>query len=62
MPRVQNVDSTKMEEQNFNTKEERLKKFAQVAWNKAMRELFFPPLNEPHYIFDYSNNSRNSHT
>lgn len=55
MSKIHNVGSIKKKEQNFNSKEERLKKFAQVAWNKTMKELFFPSLNEPHYIFDYSN-------
>ncbi|MFX1358189.1 MAG: hypothetical protein ACFFA8_13025 [Promethearchaeota archaeon] len=39
----------------LNSKERRLIEFAKRAWNKAIKEFYFPPLNEPRYIFDYTN-------
>jgi hypothetical protein len=40
---------------NLNKKEIHLIELAQNAWSYAMQDLYFPPLNEPNYIFDYSN-------
>ena len=54
MPIIEKSDFIK-KEQIFNLKEKRLLHYAKVAWNNAMRDLYYPPLNEPHYVFDYSN-------
>jgi len=56
MSKIQSIDSTKKKEQKFNSKEERLLHYARVAWNITMRDLYYPPLNEPHYVFEYSKN------
>ncbi|MBD3255160.1 MAG: hypothetical protein GF383_08700 [Candidatus Lokiarchaeota archaeon] len=34
--------------------EEKLKKYAKIAWERALSEYYFPPLNEPNFVFDYS--------
>ncbi|TFF83755.1 MAG: hypothetical protein EU552_02755, partial [Promethearchaeota archaeon] len=56
MSKIQSIDSTKKKEQKFKSKEERLLHYARVAWNITMRDLYYPPLNEPHYVFEYSKN------
>ncbi|MBN1803068.1 MAG: hypothetical protein JW891_16275, partial [Candidatus Lokiarchaeota archaeon] len=35
-------------------KEEYLEYNAKLAWASVMKELYFPPLQEPRYLFDYS--------
>ncbi|MBD3196970.1 MAG: hypothetical protein GF317_18095 [Candidatus Lokiarchaeota archaeon] len=39
---------------NFNAKEARLLNLAQKAWGISLKEFYYPPLNEPHYVFDYT--------
>lgn len=34
--------------------EQNLIKLAKIAWNKTLREYYFPPLEEPHFVFDYT--------
>jgi len=34
--------------------EKRLKDLAQKAWNKSLREYYYPPLNQPNFVFDYT--------
>ena len=34
-------------------KEAKLKKLAKIAWDLSLKEFYFPPLNEPRYVFDY---------
>ncbi|TFG13623.1 MAG: hypothetical protein EU531_09695, partial [Promethearchaeota archaeon] len=55
MSTIKKADLKKKKEQKFNINEKRLLHYAKVAWNKAMRDLYYPPLNEPHYVFDYTN-------
>lgn len=38
----------------LNEKEKKILKFAKIAWQKTLKEFYFPPLNEPRYIFDYT--------
>ncbi len=38
----------------FSKKEERIIEFAKTAWARTMSEFYFPPLNEPNYVFDYT--------
>ena len=52
---IKKADLMKKKDQKYSIKEKRLLHYAKVAWNKAMRDLYYPPLNEPHYVFDYSN-------
>ncbi|MFO8020680.1 MAG: vWA domain-containing protein [Promethearchaeia archaeon] len=35
-------------------KEEKLIKLAKKAWQKTLKEFYFPPLNEPKFLFDHS--------
>jgi len=35
-------------------KEEKITDLARVAWARTMAEFYFPPLNEPDFIFDYT--------
>ncbi|TFF90203.1 MAG: hypothetical protein EU548_04180, partial [Promethearchaeota archaeon] len=35
-------------------KEGKLKKLAKIAWAKTLEDFYFPPLEEPDYIFDYT--------
>ncbi|MCK4781093.1 MAG: hypothetical protein KAT57_12915, partial [Candidatus Lokiarchaeota archaeon] len=35
-------------------KENQILELAKIAFNKALAEFYFPPLNEPNYIFDYT--------
>ena len=51
MPRSNKEKSTR---EFTNIKEERLKAFAKMAWNRAINDFYFPPLNEPRYVFDYT--------
>lgn len=36
-------------------KEQHVIEFAKAAWSKTQQDFFFPPLDEPNFIFDYSN-------
>ncbi len=35
-------------------KEKKLKELARIAWGKTMRDFYFPPLDTPRYVFDYT--------
>jgi hypothetical protein len=35
-------------------KQNKITQFAKVAWAQTMQEFYFPPLNEPNYVFDYT--------
>jgi hypothetical protein len=39
----------------LSLKENQLINFAKIAWAMAIKEFYFPPLNEPRYVFDYTN-------
>ena len=36
-------------------KEQHIVKLAKIAWSRTQQEFFFPPLDMPNFIFDYSN-------
>lgn len=38
----------------LNPKESKIKDLAKIAFNKALAEFYYPPLNEPNYVFDYT--------
>jgi len=40
--------------QGLTEKEKKIIKFAKIAWSKALKEFYYPPLNEPLYVFDYT--------
>ncbi|MBY8987240.1 MAG: hypothetical protein KGD61_02210, partial [Candidatus Lokiarchaeota archaeon] len=40
---------------DLNIKEQNVIEFAKTAWSKTQKEFFFPPLDVPNFIFDYSN-------
>ncbi len=35
-------------------KEKRTIELANFAWNKTLKEFYYPPLNDPNYVFDYT--------
>jgi len=35
-------------------KEEKTIELANVAWSKTLKEFYYPPLNDPNYVFDYT--------
>ncbi|MEJ2278859.1 MAG: hypothetical protein P8Y70_14100, partial [Candidatus Lokiarchaeota archaeon] len=35
-------------------KEEKLKDLAKKAWAKSLKEFYYPPLDEPNFVFDYT--------
>ena len=39
---------------DLNIKENKIIKLAKIAFNKALAEFYFPPLNKPNYVFDYT--------
>ena len=39
---------------NRNETQNALKELASLAWAKTLKDLYFPPLNEPLYVFDYT--------
>jgi hypothetical protein len=39
---------------DLNTKENSIRKLAKIAFNKALSEFYYPPLNEPNFVFDYT--------
>lgn len=41
-------------DRKLNDDQKQLLKFARLAWAKTCKEFYYPPLNEPRYIFDYS--------
>ncbi|MFX1390269.1 MAG: hypothetical protein ACFE9Z_09425 [Promethearchaeota archaeon] len=41
-------------QKSITDKEKYLKELAKIAWNRALKEFFFPPLNDPNYVFDYT--------
>ena len=45
---------SKSSRKKFSQKEERIIEFAKSAWARTMAEFYFPPLNEPNYVFDYT--------
>lgn len=44
----------KAKTRDLNIKENRIKKLAKVAFNKALAEFYYPPLSEPNFVFDYT--------
>ncbi len=40
---------------DLDQKEQHIIELAKIAWAKTQSELFFPPLDTPNFIFDYSN-------
>ena len=44
----------KVTKEELTTKQSRLIKLAEEAWTRTLEEFYFPPLNEPRYVFDYT--------
>ncbi|MFX1468037.1 MAG: vWA domain-containing protein [Promethearchaeota archaeon] len=38
----------------LSEKEKKFINLAKIAWSKALKEFYYPPLNEPNYVFDYT--------
>ena len=36
-------------------KEQHIVELAKISWSRTQKEFFFPPLDMPNFIFDYSN-------
>jgi len=54
MPKSNKNKSVRKTTTELTPKENRLINFAKKAWDKAIKVFYFPPLNEPRYIFDYT--------
>ncbi|MFX1377736.1 MAG: hypothetical protein ACFFA4_01460 [Promethearchaeota archaeon] len=39
---------------DFTEKEKKIIELANIAWSKTLKEFYYPPLNEPNYVFDYT--------
>ena len=39
---------------DLNIKEKKIIKLAKIAFNKALAEFYYSPLNNPNYVFDYT--------
>ena len=52
---IENTDNYRRDKgKELNKREIKLKELADIAWSKTMVEFYYPPLNPPRYIFDYS--------
>ncbi|MFX1302163.1 MAG: hypothetical protein ACFE9X_02275 [Promethearchaeota archaeon] len=40
--------------QDITEKERKLIELAKIAWGKTLKEFYYPPLNDPNYVFDYT--------
>ncbi len=45
---------SKLIKKELVAKQEKIIELAKIAFNKALAEFYFPPLNDPNYIFDYT--------
>jgi hypothetical protein len=43
-----------MMKKGISEKEKRITELAKIAWNKALQDFYYPPLNEPNFLFDYT--------
>ena len=43
-----------IEKKHFEHKEKEILELAKIAWNYTIKEFYYPPLNEPNYVFDYT--------
>ncbi|MFW9900750.1 MAG: vWA domain-containing protein [Candidatus Thorarchaeota archaeon] len=44
----------KQSNKELTEKEKKTIKLANIAWSKTLKEFYYPPLNEPNYVFDYT--------
>ncbi|MFX0037135.1 MAG: hypothetical protein ACFE9I_16005, partial [Candidatus Hermodarchaeota archaeon] len=44
----------KRSKKELTEREWNLINLAKIAWSKALKEFYYPPLNEPNYVFDYT--------
>ncbi|MFX0058884.1 MAG: VWA domain-containing protein [Candidatus Heimdallarchaeota archaeon] len=54
MPKSKSKKNFKKNDTEPNPRESKLISFAKTAWEKASRDFYFPPLNEPRFVFDYT--------
>jgi hypothetical protein len=45
---------TKGSKRELTIKQKRIVELAKVAWAKTLKEFYYPPLNEPTFLFDYT--------
>ena len=50
----ENLEIRKGTRKVLANREKRLKELAKTAWTQTMAEFYFPPLEEPNFVFDYS--------
>jgi len=48
------IKKNRVNKKDLLLKEERLKNFAREAWGKTLKEFYYPPLDEPNFVFDYT--------
>ena len=47
------IKSTKTHKK-LTQKEQKIVDFAKMAWGKTLREFYYPPLEQPKFVFDYT--------
>jgi hypothetical protein len=45
---------SKILKEELSAKQGRIIELAKIAWAQTLKEFYFPPLNEPRYVFDYT--------
>ncbi|MFX0039347.1 MAG: hypothetical protein ACFFCY_07035 [Promethearchaeota archaeon] len=41
-------------EKKYTEKEKKAIELANIAWSQTLKEFYYPPLNDPNYVFDYT--------
>ena len=53
-PRRRSKGRGKVPKKELAEKEKKITELAKIAWAKTLKEFYYPPLNEPNYVFDYT--------
>jgi len=48
------IQSKRKSKKELTEREKRTIELANLAWNKTLKEFYYPPLNDPNYVFDYT--------
>ncbi|MFX0152837.1 MAG: hypothetical protein ACFFAJ_18795 [Candidatus Hodarchaeota archaeon] len=54
MIKIRKSGKRKDTKRQITEKERTVIELAKIAWSKALKEFYYPPLNEPNYVFDYT--------
>jgi len=54
MSQLKKRRKVKRKKEELTLKQEKLIELAKIAWAKTLKEFYYPPLNEPNYIFDFT--------